>query len=65
MSEKLKRRNILDADLDTEICALETCLCSLKAGDGIMAGGEFYCCGECASGEGCAHEDCNCGEGVT
>ena len=52
----------MEKDLNEESCAHEFCLCSLKAGDGVMVGGELYCCGECAQGQGCAHEHCNCGE---
>ena len=57
-----KRRKTMENSLSEENCALECCNCSLKAGDGVMVGGEFYCCGECATGDGCAHDDCKCGE---
>jgi hypothetical protein len=52
----------MNADQDAQHCAHEGCTCTLHAGEGIMMGGEFYCSAECARGEGCDHENCDCAE---
>ena len=43
-------------------CAHEACQCVFAAGEGIDKGGKKYCSEGCASGKGCDHAACPCGD---
>lgn len=47
-------------DEKPKVCAHISCRCQIKPGEGVRRSGEIYCCHECADGDGCDHEGCQC-----
>lgn len=43
-------------------CAHDSCSCERTGSAGIEKGGRWYCSDACASGQGCGHSPCGCGE---